>query len=54
MSQEDIPGICAPDNTALISTLRRRKELINDTIEPGSLNVLSAKYEVPVKLFYFN
>lgn len=55
-SQEELNSIYTDDCKSLLSSVRRRIEVSDEKIEPGSLNVLSAKYEVLsiVKQFYYN
>ena len=45
LSQEELI-ITAPEEPELLSSIRRRVQISSEKIEPGSLNVLSAKYEV--------
>lgn len=45
-SQDYLNEIITDDTKELITSVRRRLQVINETIKPGSLNVLSAKYEV--------
>ncbi|KAF2903405.1 hypothetical protein ILUMI_02783 [Ignelater luminosus] len=44
-SQEELNSIYTDDCKSLLSSVRRRVEISDEKIEPGSLNVLSAKYE---------
>lgn len=51
-SQEDIQGIIIAnsEDSNLLSSVRRRVEISKNKVETGSLNVLSAKYEVNICL----
>lgn len=49
---EDFGEITINDETNLLSSVRKRVQAVKTTTEPGSLNVLSAKYEVQFLLFY--
>jgi hypothetical protein len=48
-SQEELI-VTVPDDKELLSSIRRRVQVSSEKIETGSLNVLSAKYEVQLNL----